>query len=108
MKNNLFLLLTLLIFVAIGYVLYRYAGTTTPVAEINEAEFETRISQLRRLKNLQLDTSILEDKFFQNLPSPNDAVVTDPPRGRINPFASFTNQSLQNPKVTSSDKTTHP
>lgn len=51
--------------------------------------FETEIAGLRRLKELKLDTAILEDSFFQNLQEPEEVPPLSGEIGRKNPFTAF-------------------
>ncbi len=91
MRSNLLLIVFLLIFAATGYVWYSY-GKQTPEVETAEAEYQDflrRVSEARRITQIELDTAVLEDPLFRMLESPARATTTFGTPGRKNPFAPF-------------------
>jgi len=89
-RQLIFFILFLLILLGTGYIWIQYAKEGRAPVEEEKIDFEGRLSQLRKLKNLKLDTSILEDSFFQSLELPGESAVpaTEPAgtKGRINPY----------------------
>ena len=71
------------------------SDSTAPTENNEETEIiaEERLELLRRLKNLRLDTSILQDEKFKALLPENELVKIPPPTeakpGRTNPFLAF-------------------
>lgn len=77
--------------VATAYVWYRYKQYTPlddKKAEIR-SDITTSLSELRRLREIKLDTSIFQDKFFQTLSSPPSLPLQEAIIGRQNPFTPF-------------------
>lgn len=52
-------------------------------------ELETRLSELRSLKNISFDTAVFQDTFFRSLALPVIAPPPDIKIGRLNPFIPF-------------------
>lgn len=60
----------------------------TPAAASEESSI--RLSQLRNLRDIRLDTAILEDPFFRSLSTTQGVtVVQEGGQGRPNPFLPF-------------------
>lgn len=91
------LILTIVLIAALGgtgYIWYQYSQTTEviPKPEFSEKtdHLEERLSELRRLKTLRIDTSIVEDPFFKSLGTPQEAInQPEVKSGRPNPFLAF-------------------
>lgn len=89
-QHSILITLFILIIGATGYFLYQGIDNQTAL-ESDPAimALETRLAELRHLKDISFDTSALKDKFFQSLVLP---VVPPPPDikiGRANPFIPF-------------------
>lgn len=79
-----------------GYIMYgalygsedSKEAAPTPSAQTKVGE---RLAQLRRLKTLQFDTSVLKDPFFRSLAPETEVIIqTDTSStGRLNPFLPF-------------------
>ena len=75
--------------VVIGYAWYSYFQTPGG-SEVQERARSTKaLAEVRRLKSLQLDTSLFQDRFFRELEAPREISQPDVPLGRTNPFAPF-------------------
>lgn len=66
---------------------------TTPSAEkepktSETTDIEARLAELKRLKEIEFDTAILSDSFFQELQEPQEVPPLDKTAGRKNPFIS--------------------
>lgn len=74
-----------------AYFLYQYSqsGPALEVLPQTETEFQTRLAELKRLKELRLDTSIFQDQFFRTLEVPEKSAETPLTPGRSNPFLPF-------------------
>lgn len=92
MRKTILSVVLILTLVATGFVWFRYVRTpsaSAPAAELGVLENET-LKKYRKLKNLNSDTSVLQNPFFQSLSRPgSDTPLVDIPRGRANPFAAF-------------------
>ena len=90
MRQTIFIIIFILILGIGGYYLYQNSGLSAgqTVAETSEtrATIETRLADLRRLKDLQLDTSILQNRFFLSLQPTQPATTIDAKTGKPNPF----------------------
>ncbi len=91
--SKLTIFVILVVVAALGVIWYFYFYSPAAIGPGEEAaavqsEFEARLADLRRLKNLQIDTSVLRDEFFQSLayPAISPSEVTP---GRPNPFLPF-------------------
>lgn len=94
MNRQIFLILILAAAVAItGYLLWSNQQNAAPAPEETKKDqpFQQQIQNLRRLKNLKLDTSVFANPIFQSLDtgvsSPVD--VSGGQKGRPNPFLPF-------------------
>ncbi len=93
-KQTILLLIFIGILGTTGFLWYRYAKTLPPSQAVKaEDSFEARLSDLRRLKDLQLDVSLFRDPFFKTLQSSEDTVgekvKSQTKAGRENPFLPF-------------------
>lgn len=94
MNRQIFLLLIVVMALgSAGYVWYRYASTSTQENVLGTGgSFGTRLSELQRLKDLQLDVSLFQDPFFKSLLIPESSAgekIKGKPTGRENPFLPF-------------------
>lgn len=98
MKQTLILILVVLLLGGAGYAWYAYiqsAPTTdqTPSTVNPQVALKQQIANLRRLKDLHLDTSLFQDPFFQQLKANDGSVLapaeTTQQQGRPNPFLPF-------------------
>ena len=73
-----------------AYVLFSYISSSKPEEALPQEpnEFEAHLAELQRLKQLDLDTTILDDSFFQGLREPRAIPPLDRETGRSNPFIS--------------------
>lgn len=73
------------------FVWWRYLsiGGAPAATETVPDEFENELAEIRRLKDLKLDTGILQDDFFKSLEAPPVVDVTNVQTGRENPFLPF-------------------
>ena len=66
---------------------------TTVISSNSDVQrIEQELANLRRLKDLQIDTSILKNPFLQSLEAlstPQTGTTTHPTPGRANPFLPF-------------------
>ena len=72
-----------------GYLWYGYYAGSGEEQASGQSEFLQTLNSVRRFKNLELDTSLFEDRFFLALESPQPQPQPDVPPGRINPFTLF-------------------
>ena len=96
-KNAKYLAMILAILSLAAFYLWFGNRGKTPASSENDGEVPTiaeeRLELLRRLKNLSLDTSVLQDEKFKTLLSQEELVLTPATQavkpGRINPFLPF-------------------
>lgn len=96
-KNAKYLAIILTLLSLAMLYLWFGKGSGAPAPSENDEEVPTiaeeRLELLRRLKDLNLDTSILNDEKFKTLLSQEELVATPPIQtvtpGRINPFLPF-------------------
>ncbi len=94
-RQTLFIILFILLLSAIGFVWLRYwnAPPATIGTGAEEAPAAPRLQELRRLKKVELDTSLFRDPFFRSLtfPVPPGGVApgSESVPGRANPFLPF-------------------
>lgn len=93
-RQTLFYITLIVVLLSIGYVWFRYsrAPTVVPTGDDAGEMFETRLSQLRYLKDLQLDISIFQNPLFKTLKAPETIPAISQPvikQGRTNPFLPF-------------------
>lgn len=87
-KNTLFSLIFVALLGLIGYIWYGYLETPSDTAA-EGPQFSKTLAEVRRLKNLELDTSLFEDRFFRDLEEPQEIPQPEVTPGRENPFAPF-------------------
>lgn len=93
MSRQTILLLILIIVLAVGIYVWSKAGVGRQVEVATEdttiEEIEDRITNIRRLKTINLDTSLLNDEVFRSLEdfTKGTEVIVHP--GRTNPFSPF-------------------
>ena len=91
MRSIISILIVLLILGGGGFLWYQSRQTQNGATSVEEerARIEQRLQELRKLKNLTLDTSVLNDPVFNSLKPiiPSDAA--EPTYGRRNPFQAF-------------------
>ena len=93
-RQIIFLLVFVLVLGSIGYLWYGYSRTAQPAEGLRtESSLGTRLSELRRLTNLQLDISLFQDPFFKSLQVTESVAEEKSPgrtnAGRENPFLPF-------------------
>lgn len=89
-RNTLFSFVFVGLLIFIGYLWYGYvaAPADTGTGEA-QASFAKSLAEVRRLKNLDLDTSLFQDRFFLDLEEPQEIPEPEVTPGRGNPFAPF-------------------
>ena len=89
-RQLIFVVIFILILAVGGYYLYQNSSLSSTPAPTDTAggsdDVEARLADLRRLKDLKLDTSILQNRFFLSLQSLRTASTSDVRTGRQNPF----------------------
>jgi hypothetical protein len=89
-KQTILSILLIILLAAIGYVWFQFGGTTSPLDGQENQEALANFTDLRRLKEIQFDTSILQDPRFQILEEFSRGVdISGITPGRANPFVSF-------------------
>ena len=89
--RTIYLLLLAAALAVAGYASYTYIEPATPddTAEIKIAELEAGLNTIRRLKDTDFDTAVLQDPLFRAL---RPSAATSGPAvnpGRPNPFLPF-------------------
>lgn len=87
-RQTILLIILVLALVGTGYFIYQNLQPQ-PESALNsqtQGEFQNRLTELQRLKELKLDTSIFQDKFFQTLQLPEKPLEQPLTPGRPNPF----------------------
>jgi hypothetical protein len=91
-RQNIFIAIFVVLLAGAGYSFFMTGDET--LAEITQnsvgTQFQERLAQLRRLKTIEFDTSVLRDPFFNSLTSLG--VLVQPSSeitGRTNPFLPF-------------------
>lgn len=87
-RSTIFSFVFLLIIGAVGYMWYNYLEAPAG-GEAERARFTKAFAEVRRLKSLELDTSLFQERFFRDLQAPVEVSQPDVPLGRENPFAPF-------------------
>ena len=95
-KQTIFILIFIIIVAATGFLWYRYYRQSPAViageSEKTPEELEEELSRAKRLKGLQIDISVFQDKFFKSLEvgtSTQFGVALGEKPGRPNPFLPF-------------------
>ena len=91
MRRNTFLTIVFLgLLAGLGYLWYGYySGSGEPAASGVSTEFSDTLASVRRFKNLELDTSLFQDRFFLALESPQPLPQPEGTPGRTNPFSAL-------------------
>ncbi len=90
LRQNILIIILGLCLIGIIFVWYNYLSVAAPEpAEVVTNLYEEELIEIRRLKDLTLDTKILEDEFFRSLQAPPTVDITNLAAGRENPFAPF-------------------
>lgn len=90
-RQTIMLIVLVIVFGISGFLWYRYLRTRAPATETTAetraaAEGLLDLTELRRLKTLQLDTSVLRDPFFRSLELPSVTPAPEITPGNPNPF----------------------
>lgn len=89
-KQTILISILVISFLATAVVWISY--TPPPAKEEPETsettDIEGQLAELKRLKEIELDTAILSDSFFQELQEPQEVPPLDKTAGRKNPFVS--------------------
>lgn len=88
-KQVVLIFILILALLVTTFIWYNAKREQEPLANDQAISFGTEIAELRRLKELELDTAILEDSFFQNLREPEEVPPLSGEAGRKNPFSAF-------------------
>ena len=90
-KQTILLIIIVGALLGTGYFLYQYfqSGPALQALPRTETEFQIKLAELKRLKELRLDTSIFQDQFFRTLEPPEIPAETPLTPGRNNPFLAF-------------------
>lgn len=87
-RQGIFSLILVLVLGITGYLWYQYLRSS-PGQEGESSRLAARLSEVSRFRNVQLDTSIFQDRFFNSLTLPQEAPELEVTPGRSNPFAPF-------------------
>ena len=91
-RQTIILIVVLLVLGGGGYLWYQSRQTvSSEISEIDTAivKLEARMAEIRQLKTITLDTSVLSDPFFTSLRDITGATTSVAEPGRNNPFAPF-------------------
>lgn len=88
MRSIFFLFIFLLILAGLGYTWYRYFQPSLEV-QGERPQFNKTLADIQGIKNVELDTSLFEDRFFKELALPADIQQPEVAPGRENPFGPF-------------------
>jgi hypothetical protein len=89
-QTILFILLVAVLAGGLYFWFQYFAGETTTEEIVEDAELEARLTELKRLKEIKLDTAIFQDPQFKNLVLPQvTGTTTEVKPGRANPFLPF-------------------
>lgn len=91
MRSIASILIVILILGGGGFLWYQSRQTKNGAASVEEerSRIEERLQELRKLKDLTLDTSILNDSAFRSLQPIVPSSAAEPNYGRSNPFQAF-------------------
>ena len=84
-------LIVIIIIVALaggGFFLWQ-TWQSAPASTYVSPEIESRLADLRKLRDLRFDTGVLRDSFFRSLESPAASAAPSAEAGRANPFLPF-------------------
>ena len=89
-QQGILTILFIIIVAVTGYFWFQpIDNQATRVTNQSVQDLEDRLTELRHLKDIRFDTSVLKDKFFESLSLP---IIPPPPDikiGRANPFIPF-------------------
>lgn len=90
-RNTLQLILIFVAIIIAGYYGFTYfkGGSADIEENVVLPELKARLEELRRVKTIKLDTSILQDSFFKSLTLPKPIPQPEVKFGRDNPFVPF-------------------
>jgi hypothetical protein len=92
MRQIIFTIILIILIAATGYLWYNSSPQSSTEEAIKPVLSGSRLTELRRLKTLQLDVSILKDPLFASLQHPLEILGTEVIQiqaGRVNPFLPF-------------------
>lgn len=92
MKQVIYIIIFAVLVLGTGYLWYNNSNSTPDIGEVETGIAGARLTELRRLKTLQLDITVLKDPLFSALTNPSEALQTEvsqPAAGRVNPFLPF-------------------
>lgn len=87
-RNNIFTVLFAVLIGAIGYIWYFYWQSPEEVV-VPDQSFTRSITQLNRLRTIDIDTTIFQDPVFKSLEAPPSPIEAEVTPGRLNPFVNF-------------------
>jgi len=87
-RNTIFVLVFIVLLLGIGYTWYGYLQTTVDT-QVPQVEFTKVLAEVRRLKNLEIDTALFQERFFRELTAFQQTPQPEVTVGRENPFAPF-------------------
>lgn len=89
MKQAILIFFIFLLLGAVGYLWLKYTPNPGDSNSVS-GQAGIRLIELRRLKTLKLDTSVLRDPFFSSLQIPPETTEQGKvSAGRVNPFLPF-------------------
>lgn len=88
-RSTAFTFIFVAILGVIGYMWYGYMHLPAGVAPAAEDNFSRTLGDLARLKNLTIDTTLFQERFFTELEAPREIPEPSATPGRQNPFAIF-------------------
>ena len=93
-RQTISFIILVIVVLGIGYIWYSYysaapAEEGTAVEDLNVQNIEARLAELRRLRDLQLDTSLFREEAFRELQLPVIPKLPAVQIGRVNPFLPF-------------------
>lgn len=93
-RQTILLIIALVALGSTGYLWVRYSklrpAQDLDVKKEKSDEYTERLlSEVKRLRKVQLDTSLFQDRLFQSLKEPPAPLETAVTPGRTNPFAPF-------------------
>jgi len=91
-RTTLFTVLFLLALSAAGFFWYRRLEIPAEPGSVSGGDtnrFIRTLAEVRRLRGIDIDTSVFQDRFFQELIPPKEIPRPEAKPGRENPFAPF-------------------
>jgi len=88
-RQTIFLLLLIVVLAAGAYYWLKSSSSAPSEPETDPAleEIENKISDVRRLKTIEFNTSVMQDEVFRSLQDFATGTEAIIPAGRKNPFA---------------------